>query len=210
MLKRARSLNLVLLLASAAAVSAAFAQGTPPAPEAPAKEDDDDEVVPPNDRLVSTASELLTSMRASHAKGLEEVKEARESRDAVQLTCVNEPVTAMKGLLRVSEDANIDLQEALTEGDSETAAFHFKNIARAKKKMDDLLQEAVNCAGASASESNASVDLEVDPSLTNLDAYYGNQSFFFDPQDALVDGDTGTVGDDDPSNPRPPVASGVR
>jgi hypothetical protein len=76
--------------------------------------------------------------------------------------------------------------------------------------MDDLLQAAVNCAGAESTETNTSVELEVDPSVANVDPYYGNPAFFFDPQTAIVDGDTGTIGEDNPDTPRPPPASGLR
>ena len=148
-------------------------------------------------------------MRTSLTKGLDELKDARSKKDAVQLTCVNEQVTAMKGILRVSEDAMVALQEALAGNDTEHSRYEFRKIQVSKRKMDDLLQAAVNCAGAEATESNTSVEMEIDPSLAIIDPYYGNPGFFFDPSTVLVSGDTGQIGHQDPPTVRPPPASGV-
>lgn len=174
-------------------------------PVAQEDEDADDPAagIPPA-RYLAVASESVASMRNSLTKGLEELKQAREKKDAVELTCVNEQVTAMKGILRVSEDANVSLQEALSANDTERARYEFRKIQVSKRKMDDLLQAAINCAGAEASSSNTSVEMEIDPNLAIIDPYYGDPSFFFDPSTTLVDGTTGSIGNEDPSEPIPP------
>jgi hypothetical protein len=148
-------------------------------------------------------------MRNAMTKGLDELREARDAKDAVRLTCVNEQVAAMKGLLRVSEDAIVALQEAQSGSDTERARYEFRKIYVSKHKMDDLLQAAVNCAGAESSSTETTVEMEVDPAVANVDPYYGNPEFFFDPQEAIVDGDSGIVGGEDPPTVRPPPASGV-
>jgi hypothetical protein len=217
MRKRALGLRFVVgaMVAGGAVSGFALAQddASEKGPEAPAREDEGEEdptASIPQTRWLPQGQEYLTSMRNSLTKGLDELKEAREAKDAVQLTCVNEQVTAMKGLLRVSEDAIVALQESLSTNDSERARYEFRKIHVSKRKMDDLLQAAVNCAGAESTETNTSVELEVDPSVANVDPYYGNPAFFFDPQTAIVDGDTGTIGEDNPDTPRPPPASGLR
>lgn len=169
--------------------------------------DDDDPAsgVPPA-RYLNIAGESVASMRASLTKGLEELKVAREKKDAVELTCVNEQVTAMKGILRVSEDAFVSLQEAQSANDTERSRYEFRKIQVSKRKMDDLLQAAINCAGAEATSSNTSVEMEVDPSLAIIDPYYGDPSFFFDPATTLVGNETGTIGNEDPQTPIPPAS----
>jgi hypothetical protein len=190
----------------------AWAQGIGREIDAPAQEDraaDDPAAQVPSTKYLEVAQESLSVMRSNLTKGLDELKDAREKKDAVQLTCVNEQVTAMKGILRVSEDAIVSLQEALSAADTERARYEFRKIQASKRKMDDLLQAAVNCAGAEATESNTSVEMEVDPNLAIIDPYYGDPSFFFDPASTLVGADTSILGDEDPPTVRPPPASDV-
>ncbi len=207
-----RPLALILLLGA----GLAFAQETPPAPaDAPAgaedlKKDSDEEDpanAVPMEKYLDVAQQSVESMRASLSKGLDELKDAREKKDAVQLTCVNEQVTAMKGILRVSEDAIVSLQEALSANDTERSRYEFRKIQVSKRKMDDLLQAAVNCAGAEATESNTSVEMTVDPNLAIVDPYYGDPSFFFDPSTTLLEGGTTTLTQEDPPEVRPAPAS---
>lgn len=181
------------------------------APEAPAREDDQDDPaaqVAPS-RYVEVAQENVSSMRTALTKGLAELKMAREKRDAVELTCVNENVTAMKGILRVAEDSVVSLQEAISGNDSERGRYEFRKIHVSKRKMDELLTAAINCAGADVTSSNTSVTMEVDPELANVDPYYGDTSFFFDPTTALVEGDTGLIDDEGPSEPIPPASATI-
>jgi hypothetical protein len=188
-------------------------EATAPPADKPVQEErdeDDPAAQVPSSKYLEVAQDSLGVMRANLTKGLDELKDARDKKDAVQLTCVNEQVTAMKGILRVSEDAIVSLQEALASSDAERSRFEFRKIQVSKRKMDELLQAAVNCAGAEASESNTSVEMEIDPSLAEVDPYYGDPSFFFDPAEALVSGDVGQLGQDqDPGQVRPPPASTV-
>lgn len=210
-------LRLLLVVLSLVAGSFALAQGAAPVSaggegvDAPDREDnaEDPAAAVPSTKYLEVAQESLAVMRANLTKGVDEVRDAREKKDAVQLTCVNEQVAAMKGILRVSEDALVALQEALAANDTERARYEFRKIQVSKKKMDDLLQAAVNCAGAEATESNTSVELEIDPSLAIVDPYYGDPSFFFDPATTLIATDGTGLGQEDPPEVRPPPASDV-
>ena len=187
------------------------AETTAPAAPALKKESDDEDPAnaTPVGKYLETAQNSVETMRSALTKGLDQLKDARGKKDAVQLTCVNEQVTAMKGILRVSEDALVSLQEAIAGNDTERARYEFRKVQVSKHKMDDLLQAAINCAGAEATESNTSVEMEVDPSLSIVDPYYGDPSFFFDPSTTLINGDTGGLAHDDPPTVRPPDASGT-
>lgn len=217
MVRRSRFLLALLLLggtALAAPQDAGDESTAPPsaALAAPTQEEEDAEdptAGVPSAKYVPVAQESVGSMRSSLTKGLEELKAAREKKDAVELTCVNEQLTAMKGILRVSEDALVSLQEDQSANDTERARYEFRKIQVSKRKMDDLLQAAINCAGAEATSSNTSVEMEVDSSLAIIDPYYGDPDFFFDPTTTLIDPDTGIIGDEDPPDVRPPPASGT-
>ena len=176
--------------------------------DAAGDEEDPANAVPPS-KYLETATESLAAMRQDLSRGLDQLRLAREKKDAVMLTYVNEQVTAMKGILRVCEDAMVSLQEALAANDTERARYEFRKIEVSKRKMDDLLQAALNAAGAEATESNTSVTMEVDPSLSIADPYYGNPSFFYDPSTGLESAGTGALPGDNPEEPRPPCASGT-
>lgn len=179
-------------------------EGEPATPPPEAEE------VVPEDKYLEKSGEYLVEMRALLTKGLERLREAREAKDAVQLTCVNEQVTAMKGILRVSEDAFIALQEAQATASAERARYEFSKIRVSRQKMKELYQSALNCAGAEATVSNTTVEVEIDPSIAEDDPYYGDPDFFYTPADTLARDSTGELGDTtDPPYVRPPPASGT-
>lgn len=207
---RRNTLLVVLALFGGVALAQEAAEaGASDAPEAPAREDGSEDPaaqVAPS-RYVEVSQESVSAMRTALTKGLDELKMAREKRDAVELTCVNENVTAMKGILRVAEDAVVSLQEAMSANDSERGRYEFRKIHVSKRKMDELLTAAINCAGADVTSSNTTVTMEVDPDLATIDPYYGDTSFFFDPTVALLEGDTGIIQEEDPPTVRPPTVS---
>lgn len=179
-----------------------------PSEDAVTKGDEEADNTPPA-RYTEEANDALAGMRVAMQKGLDEVKKARDEKDALRLTCVNEPVTAMKGVLRVAQDANVDLQEAVASADTAQARREFRKVKQSKRRMDDLLTEAQNCSGADSSVSTTSVEVTIDEDVVALDPYYGNPDFFFDPSDAIADGETGRLGEPDGPTVRPPVASGI-
>lgn len=212
MRRHAAALGVLLALAGGVALAQGGAAPATDTPEAPAREEareDPAAQVAPT-RYVEVAQENVGTMRTALARGLDELKMAREKRDAVELTCVNENVTAMKGILRVAEDSVVALQEAVAGNDSERARYEFRKIHVSKRKMDELLTAAINCAGADVTSSNTSVTMDVDPNLADIDPYYGDPAFFYNPAAALVEGGTGIVGEDEPSDPIPPATTGGR
>ena len=203
-MRRVLTLGLMLTALGSAFV---LAQGAP-APAAAPPVDDDTEAVSP-DRYAAEAGAAVNRMRGAMQKGLDQVKEARAEKDSVRLLCVNEPVTAMKGILRVGENANVDLQEAIATSETAQARREFRKIKQANAQMDDLLSRAQNCSGAGSTESTTSVELEIDENLLAIDPYYGDDAFFYDPADLLADGSTGGLGEQDGPTIRPPTASGI-
>jgi hypothetical protein len=183
-----------------------------------ARRGDDDSEAPPEvdvdsipvEQYTEVAAATVTTLRTVMQKGLDEVKAARDEKDAVRLTCVNEPVATMKGVLRVGEDANASLLEALALQNIAEARREFRKLKKNEVRMQALLREAQSCAGAMSSESSASVELAIDEELIAFDAYYGNPNFFFDPQSSVAEGtDSSNLGEGDDVTLRPPPASGV-
>lgn len=200
-----KNLSVVAVVLGSAFV---LAQVTPADDAEPGAADDSDDDTPP-EKYTSEAEGALSQMRATLDKGLDEVKTARAEKDSVRLLCVNEPVAAMKGVVRVAENASSDLQEAVASKETAEAKRQFKRIKQARQQVDQLLIKAQNCAGSSSTDSTSSVELEIDEDLIAIDPYYGDESFFYDPTNIVADGTTDTPGETDGPTIRPPNASGI-
>jgi hypothetical protein len=92
------------------------------------------------------SAENLERMKASLRNVLSKVEEARSEKDVVKLNCVNEKLTQVKGLIKVAEQADIALHEALTAKDP-AADSEFTKIGIAKSKVDALKGDAEQCIG---------------------------------------------------------------
>ena len=101
-------------------------------------------------------------MRGSLSKVLRYLEEAREQRDVLKLNCVNEKLTAIKGLLRVSEQAAVTMMEALATKDVTVAQHEYEKIMIAASKTEELSAESEVCIGELAVYSGqTSVTVEV-------------------------------------------------
>jgi hypothetical protein len=128
----------------------AFAQQAPPSvPEAaPAVKA---ESIPDSEKL-QRSSEYLVQMRQALKDVLKKLEEARASKDVVKLNCVNEKLTNIKGLLRISEQADISLQEAVAKKEEQGAEHEFTKVTIARQKIEQLKAESEQCVGQLAFE----------------------------------------------------------
>lgn len=127
------------------------------------------ENVPDHEKL-EKSNEFLTQMRAGLKAVLGKLEEARASKDVVKLNCVNEKLTNIKGLLRISEQADISLQEAVAKKESQTAEHEFTKVTIARAKVEQLKAEAEQCVGMLAFETGPTeVIVEVPPDLPQAD-----------------------------------------
>lgn len=74
------------------------------------------------------SSEALTRMRFALKDGLGKLEEARATKDVVKLNCVNEKLTQIKGLLKISEQSDVSLQEAMVKQEKSSAEHEFTKI----------------------------------------------------------------------------------
>ncbi len=92
------------------------------------------------------SAEHLARMKSSLKVVLSRVEEARIEKDVVKLNCANEKLTQIKGLLRVAEQADIALHEAIANKDAGADA-EFSKIGIAKNKVEALAGESQQCIG---------------------------------------------------------------
>jgi len=166
------SVRLVLVTTAALSAGLAFAQGptTAPAASPPPPEASDASRVSDPDK-VRVSSEALVKMRTALKDVLTKLEEARNSKDVVKLNCVNEKLTQMKGLLRISEQSDVQLQESVAKRETATSEHEYTKVSIARGKVEQLRAEAEECIGQLAfrTDENLSIEVEVPAYLPSGD-----------------------------------------
>lgn len=134
----------------------------------------------PDDAKVELAQEAVGRMRSILSAGLAHLADARKAKDVVKLNCVNDKLIAIKGLLRVSEQADVVLQESLTRNDSAAAAHEYEKIIIARYKAEKLLSEIETCVGELAVYSG-DTDIEIDVIEVSDKAVTSGDEYIYDP-----------------------------
>ncbi len=98
-----------------------------------------------SDKLEASADHLAR-MKASLKQVLGRVEEARNEKDVVKLNCVNEKLTQIKSLLKVAEQSDLALHEAVSKRDP-SADAELSKVAIARAKIDALRGESEQCIG---------------------------------------------------------------
>ncbi len=112
---------------------------------------------------LSLATEYLSEMRDLLSATLALLKEAREEKDVIKINCVNEKLTSIKGLLRISEQADVALQEAVAKNERDSATHEFHKVSISHQKIKTLKAEAEQCVGELAfAVGKTTVEVEVD------------------------------------------------
>jgi len=115
----------------------------------------------PDPEKLKKSAEHLTKMRAWVDQVSREAEQARRERDIVKLNCVNEALTQMKALLKVAEQADLALLEAVSKKDS-SADAEYSRVSIARVKVESLRREA-SCIGLLAYlvDERTTVEVEV-------------------------------------------------
>jgi len=141
-----------------AGVSRAQGPQKPPAPATPTLERASE--IPDAEKLTrSTAA--VARMRTVLTEVLGRLEEARATKDVVKLNCVNEKLTQVKGLLRISEQSDVALQEAVAKKDDPTADHEYTKVMIAQSKVETLRAEAEQCIGQLAFRTDENMSVEV-------------------------------------------------
>jgi hypothetical protein len=104
------------------------------------------EQVPDKEKL-SRAATVIERLQAILKDVLKSLEEARREKDVVKLNCVNEKLTQIKGLLRVADQSNVALQEAVAKSDEDSANHEFAKIEIARQRAEQLRADAEQCIG---------------------------------------------------------------
>ncbi len=116
----------------------------------------------PDAQKVKRADEATARMRQIYRDVLAQLSDARKSKDVVKLNCLNEKVTQIKGLLRISEQASTALLEAVDKKESAAAEHEYTKVMIARQKCEQLRAEAEECIGQLAFRTDENLQVEVE------------------------------------------------
>ncbi len=120
--------------------------------------------------MLSKSQENLKKMRNIYKDILNLLDEARKEKDVVKINCINENLTAIKALLKIAEQADVALQEAIIKKDEIVAQHEFEKVEIAYQKAKSLNQEANACAGKiSMTPGETKVEVEEPKDITERD-----------------------------------------
>jgi hypothetical protein len=110
---------------------------------------DDLKTIPKEERL-ERAAEALDRMRGTLAIMAKTLDEKRGERDILMLNCINARISAVKGFLKIAEQANVTLQSG---GQDEGGELHQLNmIFLADSRVQTLKDEADACSGGETTQ----------------------------------------------------------
>jgi TolA-binding protein len=165
--------GLVLTLGMGSVAAFAQAPAAPPAapPAAEVKGSDSDIERIPNSEKVKNSAQSLTKMRDSLRDVIPKLEEARATKDVVKLNCVNDKLTQIKGLLRISEQSDVTLQEAIAKKEDIAINHEYRKVTLAGDRVKQLRAEAEECIGQLAfrTDQNTNVDVNVPDDLPKGD-----------------------------------------
>ncbi len=157
-MRTTRLLPVLLLAATATAQEARPPGARPAAPAAPVEKASELE----DPEKLERSSEALGAMREVLREVLEKLEEARRTKDVVKLNCVNERLTQIKGLLRISEQADVALQEAVARKETTGAEHEYTRVSIARQKVMQLRAESEQCIGQLAFRTDENLSVEVE------------------------------------------------
>ena len=100
---------------------------------------------PDSDKLEASA-EHVARMKTAMKQVFGRIEEARNEKDVVKLNCVNEKLAQIKALLKVAEQADVALHEAIANRDP-GADSELSKVSIARTKVEGLRAESEQCIG---------------------------------------------------------------
>lgn len=109
---------------------------------------------------IQRSGSAVAAMRKALQAVLIKWEEARKTKDVVKLNCVNERLTQIKGLLRISEQSDVAMQEAIAK--NENSDGEYSKVTIAHQKITQLREEAEQCIGQLAFQTDEAMSVDVE------------------------------------------------
>ncbi|MCK6548434.1 hypothetical protein L6R52_21480 [Myxococcota bacterium] len=122
-------------------------------------------------QLTERVESMLVEMRGALRRVTDLYGEAQSAKDIVQLNCVNEKLTQVKGLVRVAEESSTKLYDAIASNLKDSVVHEYTKIAVAHQKVLVLRAESEQCVGEfSVYTGDTEVTVEIDSEIPVRDA----------------------------------------
>ncbi len=140
----------------------------------------------------------VRTIRSSVADVAGKLMEAQQSKDIVKLNCVNDKLTRMKALLRVSEQSNVKLIDAASSKNVEVGDHEWTKLRLAFENVRNLKFDAEQCMGEVAFRTQEEQSTEVEePKLM----FETDPTLALSPSQAASEVTQNTVSSPPPSSP---------
>ena len=136
--KKQRTTIITVVLASIAFGSTTFALGVA---------EDADLAKMSMDDMLTDGGEMVKEMEAKLAASFKLLEEAMDMSDIATTTLRNDAITAMKGLVKLSEENFMTLQQRIAERNREAAEHEFVKISIARAKVAELYAQVKTASG---------------------------------------------------------------
>lgn len=114
--------------------------------------------------------QMLAEQRSALKRGTDLLQDARGANDIVQLNCVNEKLTQIKGLLKLTENAATSMYDAIGADDGQTINHEYTKMVVAAQRSRGLRAEAEQCVGErSVYTGETEVEVEIDSDISPRD-----------------------------------------
>jgi hypothetical protein len=102
------------------------------------------------EEMLERVEDYIKEMKKFLKRVLKLVAMARKEKDMIKLMCVNEKLTNIKGLLRIAEQSEVSIREAIVRKDRKAAEHEFTKAYTAYEVTKSLWAEAEGCVGKEA------------------------------------------------------------
>jgi hypothetical protein len=123
-------------------------------------------------KMLENSAGSRAKMKAKLKYVLDRMEQARNEKDVLRLNCLNEKVSQMKALVRVADQADLSLHEAVAVPGGGASESEYVKIEIARRKVETLARDADACAasaGALADEGTR-VEVEAPAAVAEADA----------------------------------------
>lgn len=134
---------------------------------------------PSVDNIAGQTQQAKANVERMHkmvSEGFKELEEARKAQNISRVNCVNDALTAMKGLLRLAESNFLALQEAASRNDAGGVEHEYVKVSIAFNKTEELYGQLQGCGGPStdgAIDGKPYIEKVVDPDTPEIDPTVG-------------------------------------
>ena len=112
--------------------------------------------------IVKAAGEMVQAMEDQLSKAFKLLEESIAADDMAAIQARNEAITAMKGLIKLSEENYFTLQQKVAEGDREAAEHEYVKISIAAAKVQELFAQVQTAGGIQIDIELAGVEKSLD------------------------------------------------